>query len=180
MAQLYQLHEDDAMALSELREGLKNRRHALGLTIKDAAARIGRQPEFISLLERGVSHSPKMSSLQVWAGAVDARVEFELDGFWDVEHDDPEMLWLDTMRRPWGKDAEYRLWLIAALRAWRIARGLRMDVVAQGIGMHRNGAYRWEWESTDPVLSRAMATARFLDTRLTMRLVMKEVFEVES
>lgn len=180
MSQSYVLHPEDADELAGLRQVLKQRRQHLGLKIIDVAARGGRHPEFVSMLERGVSPSPRMASLQVWAGLLDARVEFELDGFWDVEHDDTEMLWLDGMRQPWGKDAEYRLWLVAALRAWRIAKGIHMDIIAQGVGMHRNGAYRWEWESTDPLMARAMTTARLMDTRLRLRLVHKEDFAVES
>jgi len=179
VSQLYMIDAEDAAVLAQLQQALRARRLALGLKIKEAAELAGRHPEFVSMLERGVSPSPKLSSLQMWAGALDVRIDFQLDGFWDLEHDDSEMLWLDKMREPWGKDAEMRLWLIAALRAWRIANGIDMDVVATGIGMHRNGAFRWEWESTDPLFARAAATARFMGTRLTMPIVLKEQWDAQ-
>ena len=179
MSQLYTIDAEDAAVLTQLQQVLKERRLALGLKIKEAAEIAGRHPEFVSMLERGLSPSPKLSSLQMWAGALDVRIDFQLDGFWDLEHDDSEMLWLDKMREPWGKDAEMRLWLIAALRAWRIANGIDMDVVAAGIGMHRNGAFRWEWESTDPLFGRVAATARLMGTVLTMPIVLKEEWDAQ-
>lgn len=174
VTQLYVIDERDAESLRQLREQLKDRRADLGLRVYEVAKRCGRHPEFVSMLERGISASPKLSSLQLWAGGVDARIEFELPGFWDVEHDDPQMLWLDGMREPWGKDSHMRLWLVAALRAWRVVNGVDIGVVAQAIGMHRNGAYRWEWESVDPLFGRVAATARVLGVPLQMRLVWRE------
>ena len=174
MAQQFTIDDRDVQALAVLREQLMARRKSLRRTINDAAELVGRHGEFVSMLERGVSPSPKLSSLQLWAAGVDARVQFEFDGFYDVEHDDPEMLWLDGMRNRWGADAQMRLWVVAALRAWRIARSIPMDVVAVGMGVHRHGAYRWEWGSTDPLFARVAGTARLLGTQLTMSLILRE------
>lgn len=174
MARLYDIHPEDVAALEQLRADLKQRRLDLGLMLKDTGPRVGREGEFVSMLERGLAPSPKMASLQLWAAAVDARIEFDLDGFWDIEHADPQVWWLDTMRAPWGKDAEMRLFLVAAIRSWRVEHQIPIEVVSEGIAMDRDGAARWEWEATDPLIGRAMVTARLVQTRVTMSLVFKE------
>lgn len=174
MARFYDVHADDVVALDQLRADLKRRRLDLGLMLKDAGPRVGREGEFVSMLERGLARSPVMSSLQLWASAVDARINFDLDGFWDVEHADPQVHWLQEMRRKWGKDAEMRLFLVAAIRSWRVEHQIPIEVVSEGIRMDRDGAARWEWEATDPLIGRAMVTARLVQTRVTMSLVFKE------
>lgn len=174
MARLYDIHPDDVQALDELRAGLKQRRLDLGLMLKEVGPRAGREGEFVSMLERGLAPSPEMASLQLWAGALDARIEFGLDGFWDVEHADPQVHWLQEMRRKWGKDAEMRLWLVAAIRSWRVEHQIPIEVVSEGIRMDRDGAARWEWEATNPLIGRVMVTARLVQTRVTMSLVFKE------
>jgi transcriptional regulator with XRE-family HTH domain len=63
-----------------------------------------------------------------------------------------------------------RLWLLAALSTWRQLQGVSLGHVAAGLGMTVDAVRRWELESPDPVLKRAMATARLCGTRLTMSL----------
>lgn len=179
MAQLYSVDPDDEDALDRVRLDLRALRLERGWTMQQVAALSNRDAASISLLERGVSPSPRMSTLQLWAASLDRRIEFDLEGFWEFDHDDSQMIWLYEMSRPWGQDAHQRLWLIAALRAWRLAKGIDIDVVARPLGMQRNGAFRWEWESVDPLMGRAMTTARLLGTTIVMKLYTRDQWETE-
>ena len=170
MAFKYVVDDSDAAALQGLREQLTARRKDAGVQLEALSEGLGRNKEFVSSLEKGRRDSPYVESLQLWAGGLGLRVEFGLENFWLYSHADREMLALYAMSRPWGADQMGRLWLLAALSTWRQLQGVSLGHVAAGLGMTVDAVRRWELESTDPVLKRAMATARLCGTRLTMSL----------
>ena len=170
MALKYVVDEQDAAELARVRAELTAWRQQLGMPLELLSESLGRNKEFVSSLEKGRRDSPYVASLQLWAGGLGMRVEFGLENFWLHSHADREMLALFAMSRPWGADEMGRLWLLAALSTWRQLQGVSLAHVATGLGMTQDAVRRWELESTDPVLKRAMATARMCGTRLTMSL----------
>lgn len=67
----------DAAARDSLREALVERRKELGLRQSDIAEALGVGQPSISELERGYT-SPKFETLQRYARAIDASIEFEV------------------------------------------------------------------------------------------------------
>jgi transcriptional regulator with XRE-family HTH domain len=170
----YTIHPDDQAAFQQLREQLVQRRRDLGYTSIGASTKIGRGEQFVYGLEKGLRDSPLLSSLQAWAGGLDCRIEFGLQDFWLYVHRDPEMLMLYRTSRQWGADKLMRLWLISALRQWRIKCGIEAEAAAAQLGVTPGAVRDWENDAGDPVLKRVMLVARTLETRLTMRLWTRE------
>lgn len=163
-------HPDDVEALTGLRDALKAAREAAGLSGFGLSRQMGRNDEFVSNLERSVNASPYMSSLQVWAQGLGLRIEFGLRDFWLYAHSDREMLSLYAASRPWGSDAAMRQWLVSALRAWRVRQGIDVLELAPQLNTDVSSVRRWESESADPSMMRAMWQARLTGTQITWRL----------
>lgn len=175
MTKMMRPHEEDVATLGALRDALRELRQARKLSAYRLSANVGRSDEFVSSLERALSYSPKMSSLQLWASGLDVRIEFGLEHFWLVPHaGSSEMLALYAMSRPWGADDHQRLWLVSALKAWRVNRGIDVAELAPGLGTDMDSVWRWEYESTDPFIARAMWQARLTGTRVTFTLWRKD------
>lgn len=174
MTKLAPLHPQDTETIDELRTALFRERQLRKLSAFRLSRNVGRNGEFVSQLEQGDAASPKMSSLQMWAGGLDLRIEFTLEHFWMIPHMNTEMITFFAMSRPWGADAYMRQWLVSALRQWRVRRGIDVSVVAPLLGTDVDSVRRWEDESTDPLLGRAMWQARHTGTRLLWSLWRKE------
>lgn len=170
MARKIDLHPDDVQTLTGIRTQLRQARIDAGVSGYNLSRQLGRNKEFISGLERGVNDSPRMSTLQQWAGSVGLRIEFGVDKLWLFAHMSGEMSALYATSRPWGADAHARLWLVAALRQWRIKVGMDVSVLAPLLDLDADGVRRWEYESVDPLIARAMLQARLTGTSVTMRL----------
>ena len=169
------LHPDDAASLMELRLMLRDTRIAANISGYRLSKLLNRNMEFVSNLERTANTSPPfMSSLQAYAAGLDMRVEFGIDNFWMVPHIDKELANRYAASRPWGADEAFRHWFVWAVRAWRISRGIDVMELAPLLGTDVASVRRWEHESRDPVMSRAMAHARHTGTRVTWRLWRKD------
>lgn len=168
------LHPDDELATTAIRQQLRQARKEANESGYGLSAKLGRSKEFITNLERGVNGSPRLSTLQLWAGGLDLRIEFELTGFWMFAHTSGEMTAWYGMSRLWGADKDQRMWLVSALRTWRIRKGLDVEEVAPLMQIDGDTLRRWESESHDPLLARAMLQARVTGTVITMSLWRKE------
>lgn len=179
MARKFEMHPDDAQEVAKVRAQLRQMRKELKISGYEMSRRLGRARDFVGGLELGVADSPQVSSLQLLASGVDARIEFSLDGFWLFAHTSRNMMSWYALSRPWGSDREQRMWLVAALREWRVKMGLDVAVTAPLIGVVPDGLRNWEDNSQDPVLARAMLQARATGTVLRMQVWRKAdwVFE---
>lgn len=165
-----ELHPDDVDELQRLRGQLRQARIDAGVSGYGLSAQLGRHREFVSHLERGVTLSPFMSTLQVWAAGLGLRVEFGVLGLWMFHQSDHEMLDAYAQSRPWGADEQARRWLVLALRAWRVRRGLDVAVVAPLLSTDGEQVRHWEANAHDPTIGRAMLQARVTGTRVTLRV----------
>ena len=170
----YPLHPDDLQELNDLRGKLRVLRRQNGLTHRAAAAAVGRGHDFVVGLEKAKTDSPALASLQDWAHAVGARVEFELDGFWDVPHTDGRMLSLFKAGQPWGAHEPARMWVVAALRAWRVKNGWDVEHVAPLMGLQAESIVDGESKLPNPMFGRACFYARVLQTLLRLRLFTRD------
>lgn len=61
---------EDIMRWHALRTRLRTRRKGLGLTQQELSARMGRSPNYISVLENSTRSIPKLETLWLWADAL--------------------------------------------------------------------------------------------------------------
>ena len=174
MAYLFPVHSDDVDEIAGLRQRLIGIRLASGKPSSGACEAAGLPAEFMSRLETARRDSPKLSSLQKWAGALDYRVEFRIEDFWLYAHGAQEMLMWYAMSRPWGADAQMRQWLVSALGQWRVKKGMDVEDVAELMGVGVSAVRDWEADSPDPLLKRAMWQARVTGTRVRLDLWRRE------
>lgn len=163
-------HALDVQTMERVREKLRTMREDQDLSYAELGRRMGRHSTFAKVMEQGIAPSPKVSSWQVWAGSLGARIEFGIEDFWLFAHVDIEMAQLYQQSRAWGADAEMRLWLVAALRQWRVKRGLDVEVVGALLQSTGENIREWEAKSRDPFVARAMWQARVTGTAVTMRV----------
>lgn len=167
---MYVADPEDLQAYEDVKTALITYRRISGAAAKDLSLAHGRGEQFVYSMEKGLRDSPLLSSIQAWAATLDCRVEFGLENFWLHSHHDAEMATMYLASREWGADAMCRLWLVSALRQWRIKQGVDVEHLAPLLGV-TNGAVRdWEAGASDPVLKRVMVHARALGTRLTMQV----------
>lgn len=168
------MHESDDAALTQLCARLRQVRLDAKVPAATLSRQLGRNEEFVTQLEVRKNKSPLMSSLQQWAGGLDMRIEFGVDNFWMFPHSDSQMRTYYAMSRGWGADDAMRLWLVSALRWWRIRKGIDVTDVAPDLMTDVESVRRWEYESTDPMMARAMWQARATGTVVTMRLYTRD------
>lgn len=168
------MHEADDEALTQICDRLRRIRLDAGIGAAPLSRQLGRNEEFISTLERRKNPSPMTSSLQQWAGGLGYRIEFGVENFWMFPHSDSEMRTWYAMSRAWGADKEMRLWLVSALRWWRIRKGIDVTQVAPQLSTDVDSVRRWEFEATDPMVARMFWQARVTGTRVTMQLYAKD------
>lgn len=173
-------HPEDEYTLAVLREQMRQLREKADVSMSEASRRAGvSHVSAINALEKGYNF-PKVSRVQQWANGLGVRVEFSLDGFWRFHHVDLQMLQLYRMSRAWGADEAQRLWLLSALRQWRIKCGLSAEKVAQLLDMSSDALQRWELgPSGDVLLARMMWQARVMGTVLRLRVFTRDewIFE---
>ena len=160
----------DLAELTRLRDELRALRVASGVPGRDLAARFDRGPEFISRQENASRESPLVSTVAVWGRMLKVRVEWELDGFWRHSWDDPQMLLLWHLSRPYGADDFLSSWLQDALRVLRLRRGVSVEEMAGLMGVESTSMLDRENRAEDPYVRRLMFQARVLEAPLTFRL----------
>lgn len=164
-------HPDDVQMLQAFRDRMRQIRRDRGVSGASLSRSLGRSLEAVSHWETSTRKAPLMSTWQTWAGALDLRIEFTLDGWKDLVYFDPRTQSLFEASRPWGADTQMRLWLVAALRTWRVAHGVELATLASLLGMTASGIHQWEMGSTDPYIPRVMWQARHLGTRVMWQLL---------
>ncbi len=169
MVKILDLDAEDACTLVILREHLRQVREERKISAHSLSKKVGRGGEFVSDLEKGRARTPRLSTLQLWASGLDLRIEFGLRDFWLMSHVDREMLTMFTMSRAWGSGDEFmRRWLVLALRTWRVRRSIDVVTLAPQLCTDNSSVWRWEEDSHDPFIARAMSQARFTGTRVTV------------
>lgn len=169
------LHEEDARHLQQLRGVLIRTRLDAGLAPVELSVQAGRNADFIASLERHVAVVPKASTWQAWARVLYLRLEFEVQDLWlFTSQPDEQLLQLQRQSRAWGADVPARRLLAAQLRLWRMCRGWDTEQVAPLLGVSGESVARWELDSHDPALSRAMGYARVLGTSVRVRVFRRD------
>lgn len=173
VTEVYRTNRHDLVTLEVLRDQLVAERRQRGWTHVQAAAQIGRSPNLLYEMEN-LKSGLRMSSVQAWASMYDLRVEFQLEDFWNFTwpHDETYILYM--MSRPFDAADYQRLWLVAALQAWREKLGVTCMEVSYWLGLKSNAVSEWERKASDPTMLRVMAQARVLDTAVTMKLWKRE------
>lgn len=165
MAYLYQLLPQEQAKVDALRLLLAQSRKDQGLTARAAGLRCGASADFVYQLETKYRESPRLSSWQRWAQALGWDLRFMVQGFCVSDFDaevfpDLHSLFQVAALPGAGQLMWRRLFLVAQLRAWRVARGVDVAVVAQQLGVTADGAARWEVDAVDPILGRVLVHAR--------------------
>jgi transcriptional regulator with XRE-family HTH domain len=173
MGYTYELDPRDHNHWRNLVAELHGYRKQRGWSYEQAGKTIGRSPNFLYEMEN-MKGNPVLLNLQQWASMFDMRLEFQLDGFWFYSWNDPELSLLYSMSRPFGAQQMQRLWLVSALKAWRLRRGITSTEAGEAMGMKRIGVVRWESEASNPTLARVMQQARVTGTQLQMRLWLRD------
>lgn len=171
---VYPLDEQDTAQMDTVRAVLRQARLDLGAKPQELSIQAGRNYEFVRTLERPGGAVPLASSLQVWGHVLNLRIEFDVLNLWRFAHYDPEFALEHRLSRPWSAHAQARRFLVSSLRQFRIARFLDVETVAPAMGVAGESVRNWEQESVDPSLSRAMATARVLGTRVQFSVFTKD------
>lgn len=173
MTVVFSVHAGDRAAIQVLRDQLVAERKRRGWTHVQAAGGVGRSPNLLYEMEN-LKSALKMSSVQTWASMYDLRVEFQLEDFWNFTwpHDETYIMYL--MSRPFDAANYQRLWLVAALQAWREKLGITCSEASYWLGLKSNAVSEWERKATDSTLSRLMAQARVINTCVTMKLWRRE------
>lgn len=172
---LYDAHPDDVARLVQFRQKLRAVREGRGISAAQLSRDMGRSVEAASAFERGERASPLVSTLQVWAAALDLRMEFSLEGWTDLGYSDPRTEALFKASRPWDAHDQMRMWLVSALRTWRVAKGIDVVELATLMGASESKPIRdWEANSRDPMLFRATWQARCMGTAVSWELQDKD------
>lgn len=174
MARRIELHPDDDAAIRDVREQLIKARDDIGISAPKLSARLGRSHDFVRGYEKRTEVAPQLSTMQTIAGGLGLRIEFGVENFWLYPHIDMVMLEQYARSRSWGADLQMRVWLVSALRLWRVRKGLDIAQLAPLLSTDVDTVGRWEDRSTDPLISRAMLQARVTQTRVTMRLYSRD------
>lgn len=169
-----EFHELDRLELEELRQALIEQRQERGVLAAHASVGAGLPNNFLCHMERSWNVGMQLSTLQKWAGIYDLRVEFMLDNFWMHAWNEPEMQALYAMSRPFDAAPMLRLWLVSALKCWRIRQGITSTDLAEVLKVTRGGVMRWEADAHDPLVTRCFAQARATGTQLQLRLWRRE------
>lgn len=167
---VYQPHPGDEMALRHVAKELSAVRQSLGLSSYAVAKDVNTTDGWVNRLEKGVYPNPQLSTYQAWAHALGMRLEPSLDRFWLYSWPQSEAQTLFAMSRPWGAHAFVRMWLVSALKQWRLRQGLRHKDVAATMGITESASMCWESTTEDPTMFRLLNQARAVGTQVTWRL----------
>lgn len=178
MAFTYTLHPHDQDTLAVLRYHLVAARQAEGITQAQGGARIGKSDNFLYEME-GAKSTPSVAHLQEWAMIFNMRLEIQLEHFWLYTWPDDEVSMMYAMSRPFGRMSWQRMWLMAALQAWRRRQQISTTELGARLGMSRKGVAFWEAKSPDPLMGRAMVQARATGTAVQLRLWSREEWMFE-
>lgn len=176
MTRFVPLHPDDAATLQDLRVQLRDLRRAEGISGYELCRRLGQHLEFVSRLENGVTQSPNMSTLQMWARGLDRRLEFVIPNFWLMAHRDHDMLAKYAESRPWDSYPELlRAFVMAAARQARVRRRIDAVEMAALLNVEPDSVRAWEDRAVaDPAMSRVMWHFRHCGFQLSWQLFTKD------
>jgi len=178
MAIHIEIHPDDEIELTRIRNHLWKLRQEQGVSMEVLALAVGRSPKWIRELEQAVGH-PHLSSLQEWAMFFDLRVQPDLIMPDFAGHPVPafidqqlHVLWSHAKNfdaAPW-----VRLWCVAELTWERCWRGISAAEMSRRLGLSVSAVSGWERDGTDPLVSKIFTYARELGGAMTFRLVRRE------
>jgi len=173
-----ELHEDDEREMFRIRRELVGWHHVTSdFTQESMAQKLGKSAKFIHKLETGKVHY-HLSSLQMWAGLFDLRVEpkFWLNEGMDPCHpvpqnliDEKAALW--TMSRPFEAHSWSRLHTVANLVIARYRLGVKAELLGERLGVKSSAVFGWERTSHDPFISKLFTYARGLGGYMTFCLI---------
>lgn len=169
MAQAYVWDVEDGVEWHKVYFKLCDLRKQYGLTHEQAGVLVGKSLAFTKAMENPKT-TPQVGDLQLWARIFGLRVNFDIEGFWLYRWDIPELDMMFRLSRPFADDMWHRMWLMAALKAFRIRQGVASRDVAVRMGVSRKAVTNWEEESGNPFVARAFAHARACGGRVTIRL----------
>jgi len=167
------LLQEDRHTLVALRDRLTAERLSLGLTHAQACQRVGKTANFLYEMEN-LKSQLKMDNLQLWASMYGFRLECQVRDFWQFIWPNDELMMMYRMSRPFAEKPMARLWLVAALAAYRERVGLSCMDVGNWLGLTRGAISAWECTTTNPLMVRAMAHARACHTAIDLKLYTRE------
>lgn len=174
MTYTYEPHPDDEMRLRHVHRELCAVRRSLGVSGYAASKGMNGNDGWVLRLEKNTYPNPQVSTYQMWAQSLGLRLEVGLDNFWLYSWPQSEMQTLYAMSRPWGAHAFARMWLVSALKVWRLRQGLRHKDVAATMGITESASMCWESTTEDPTVFRLLNQARAVGTRVSWRLYAKD------
>lgn len=181
MAIRLELHEDDEREMFRIRRELVGWHHVTpGFTQENMAKTLGKSTKFIHKLETGRVHY-HLSSLQIWAGLFDLRVEPKIWFEMQVGDSPPsrtvpqglldEKAALWTMSRPFEAHSWSRLHAVSSLVVARYRLGVKTELLGKRLGIGASAVSGWERTSHDPFVSKLFTYARALGGRMVFNLV---------
>lgn len=178
MAIHIEIHPDDELELTRIRDHLISLRQSSGLTQQHMAEKIGKSQKWLSELEQGLGH-PHLSSLQVWAAFFDLRVQPNLKlpsvaGFPVPVFIDHQLSALWHHAKRFDAADWVRQWCVAELTWERCWRGISAAQMSRMMGLSVSAVSAWERDGNDPLVSKIFTYARHLGGYITFDLVKRE------
>lgn len=175
MAYSYPIHAEDQREVDQVVAVLREKREQLGITKSRMGLIICGNDDYVKRLETGFYGNSRVSLYQKWAAGLGFRLELGLENFW--LHSWPaasEMCALYAMSRPLDADDMARLWLVEAMRVWRLRHGVGDIQMANVLHVTQGAVQTWEKDAHDPGIRRTFVHARAAGTRVTWTLWKRE------